>query len=208
MPYRFKKDSWQPARWRRNDHFVLMLGLIVIAYIRGIDYLIGKDEWASKDFMIAAAPEWVWGFVGFIMGAAILSYGITSRRHLFVYAGHWWLGIAYGLNSLAAVLAAGPPLALPLVLGAGLVIVAIIRFAHVLTVAGHGTLGFLLSLAGVAGFGISIWLSHSFDGIRGGGAVGLVAVIHIMQAFRTGARPLRPQAGEVAETIVSDGGTQ
>jgi len=140
MPYRIKRNSWQPARLKRGDYRVLMVALVFIAYVRGLDYLIGDDVWNSRDFMLQAAPEWVWGGIGFVLGATILLLGTLTRRHLLVYVGHGWLGMAYFLNALAAILASQP------------------------------------------------WF---FDGVRGGGAVGFVALLHFLQMWRTGAAPLR-----------------
>lgn len=150
MPYRFAKDSWQPARLKKVDHVATMVILIVIAYVRGLDYTLGNDTWASKDFMIAAAPEWVWGCVGFVAGATFLFYGSVSRRHFFVWLGHGWLTIAYGLAAAAQVLVTSP------------------------------------------------W---AFDGIRGAGALGLVASVHLIHVIRTGPAPLRVGA---FNTVVSE----
>lgn len=108
MPYRFKADSWRPARMKRADHVFILVTLIVIAYIHGIDYTFGNDTYAARDYMIAAAPEWVWGGVGFLTGATILLYGVLTRRHLFVWLGHGWLGISYGITALAQVLSTSP----------------------------------------------------------------------------------------------------
>ena len=106
--YRLKKNSWQPARLRRGDHLLFSIVLVVIAYLRGLDYASGEDTWMAKDFMVAAAPAEVWGFGGFLAGAVALSYGMLSRRHIFVYAGHAWLALSYGLNSLAHLLVVAP----------------------------------------------------------------------------------------------------
>lgn len=204
MPYRLRPDSWQPARWLGVDHVVLMVGLLFIGYLRGLDYLIGDDTWNSRDFMLAAAPEWVWGGVGFLTGAAILTFAITTRRHLFVYVGHWWLGIAYGLNALAAVLAAGPSYAVPIVALGAAWLVACTLLAHRLAQAGRRLLSFAAVLAGVGAVAAGMYYGPSFDGIRGGGSVGLVAGIHVLQAFRTGARPIRPT--RPADEAITTGG--
>lgn len=209
VPYRARRDSWQPARWLRVDHLMLMFGLVVIAYVRGIDYLIGDDTWNSRDFMIAAAPEWVWGGIGFVAGALILTYAIIARRHLFVYIGHWWLGIAYGLNAMAAVLASGPDYAFPLVIVGCAVIAAGTWAVHLLSEARRIAAAFGVVVAGVAALAGIIYLLGTFDGIRGGGAVGLVAAIHVMQAFRTGARPIRitpeQEAAATADEVIVTG---
>ena len=102
--YRLKKNSWQPARLRRGDHLLFSIVLVVIAYLRGLDYAFGEDTWMAKDFMVAAAPAEVWGFLGFLSGAVVLTYGMLTRRHIFVYIGHGWLALAYGLNALAHLL--------------------------------------------------------------------------------------------------------
>lgn len=151
MPYRLRAGSWQPARLRRHDHQLILVWLAVTALIRGLDYLTGADVWGARDFMLAAAPEWVWGS-GFVAGAAILTVGVTTRRHLLVYVGHGWLASAYLVNAAALALSTSP------------------------------------------------W---AFNGIRGAGATGLVAIVHAIYAARTGARPLRVDRGtRVAEAVV------
>lgn len=205
MPYRLKPNSWQPSRMRWTDHTAIMVALIVVAYVRGFDYLIGEDQWAAKDFMIAAAPEWVWGGVGFVAGATILSFGVTTKRHLLVYIGHGWLMAAYGLNALALVLASGPTYALPLVGAASALVIGASLLIHRLTKVKNGIWAFLLLLATVAVGAAGMMLSNSFDGVRGGGAVGIVAMLHFIHMIRTGGRPLRPETGVASEKVV-DGG--
>lgn len=108
MPYRLKRGSWQPARHKRVDHQIILISLVVIAFVRGFDYLLGNDTWGARDFMLAAAPEWVWAW-GFILGATLLTAGMLRRAHLLVYVGHGWLGVAYGVNALALGLGSDPP---------------------------------------------------------------------------------------------------
>lgn len=205
-PYRMKAGSWQPARLRWVDHAVLMIGLIVIAYLRGIDYLIGVDVWAARDFMIAAAPEWVWGGIGFFAGATILTFGVTTARHLLVCIGHGWLSAAYGLNALALFLAAGPGFGIFYAMGTVLIVTAMAMAAHRLVTKGKGIWAFALVLLVVAIFTEGVYLSGSFDGVRGAGAVGLVAYIHFIQMLRTGGRPLRLSEGHASEKVVDGGG--
>lgn len=202
LPYRMQSGSWQPARLRWIDHATMMIGLVVIAYIRGIDYLVGDDTWGARDFMIAAAPEWVWGGIGFIAGALILTFGVATRRHLAVYIGHGWLAAAYGCNSLALILASGPDYALPVVGAALAAVLAVARAGHVLVDRGHGVLAFLLIATVAVCFATAIHYSHSWDGIRGGGSVGLVAYIHAIHMLRTGGRPLRVENAHAEEKVV------
>lgn len=204
MPYRAKANSWQPARLRWVDHAILMVGLIIIAFTRGLDYLIGDDRWGARDFMIAAAPEWVWGGIGFIAGAVILSFGVTTRRHLFVYIGHGWLFSAYALNALALILASGPDLVVPITFGVVLFLLAMTFLIHWLSKS-YGRVAFLVVLV-VAGLHAGgLYYSNSFDGVRGGGAVGLVAIIHFIYALRTGGRPLRVGESTITEKVVEGG---
>ena len=129
LPYRLKRRSWQPARLRKVDHQALVLGLLLGAYVRGLDYLIGNDVWAARDFMLAFAPEWFWG-AWFLTGAIILSAGVVLRTHLLVYLGHGLLWAAYTVNALA--LALGPPLPyLDGIRGAGATgLVALLHFVY------------------------------------------------------------------------------
>lgn len=106
IPYRLRKGSWQPARLRKVDHTVLNIWLIAVGWIRGIDYASGDDKFGARNFMFSAAPGWVWGYFGFILGSAILTYGALSKRHLVICVGHYWVGVAYAVNSLALILAA------------------------------------------------------------------------------------------------------
>lgn len=130
--YRMRSGSWQPARLKRVDYQVILVMLVVIAYVRGFDYLLGNDRWTAKDFMLAAAPEWVWGGVGFVAGAVILAAGLVRRRHLLVYVGHGWLGTAYTVNSLALALGSNLPW-LDGVRGAGSVgLVAVVHWVYCL----------------------------------------------------------------------------
>lgn len=108
LPYRLKRQSWQPARLRKGDHKVLVVWLLITAYVRGFDYLTGDDVWGARDFMLAFAPEWFWG-AGFLAGAVILSVGLFFRIHLVTYIGHGWLWAAYTVNSLALALAPSLP---------------------------------------------------------------------------------------------------
>lgn len=202
MPYRAKAGSWQPARLRWVDHAAIMVALIFIAFIHGFDYLTGDDNWGAKDFMIAVAPEWVWGGVGFLAGAMILSFGVTTKRHLFVYIGHGWLWAAYGLNALALVLATGPPAA-PFILGVGVVFFAMMVYLiHTLTAKGKRWLSFAALLMTVAVGGTAMAFGNPFDGIRGAGAVGMVSVLHFIHMIRTGGRPLRPEQAKPAEHVL------
>lgn len=206
LPYRTRSNSWQPARLRAVDHAVIMAGLIIIAFVRGFDYLIGNDNWGAKDFMIAAAPEWVWGGIGFVLGATILTLGVTTKRHLLVYVGHGWLMAAYGLNALALMLSSGPTYALPIIAMASAVLVTTAYVAHSIIEKGKGCLAFLL-IAAVATFGATaLALSDTFDGIRGGDAVGFVAMLHLLQMVRTGGRPLRLSSATYSEEVVNSGG--
>ena len=207
MPYRLKSGSWQPSRLRWIDHAVLMVGLISIAYIRGFDYLIGNDSWGAKDFMIAAAPEWVWGGIGFVAGATILGFGVTTKRHLVVYVGHGWLFAAYALNALALVLASGPEAVVLIFLLTVLLLLSAVVAIHHLVNRGHGFAGFLLLIATAAVSAGGIALSNSFDGVRGGGEVGLVAAFHFIHMLRTGGRPLRVENATSSERVV-DGGVE
>lgn len=202
LPYRMQSGSWQPARLRWIDHAVLMIGLIVIAFLRGVDYLIGDDTWGARDFMIAAAPEWVWGGVGFISGALILAFGVATSRHLAVYVGHGWLFASYALNSLALIMASGPDYALPIVVASAFVIFIVARSAHYLVEHGKGSTAFLMIAAVVILFGTALQYSNHWDGIRGGGSVGLVAYIHLTHMIRTGGRPLRVEGAHTEETVV------
>lgn len=206
IPYRARKGSWQPSRLRWIDHALIMVVLIVIANVRGLDYLLGQDTWGAKDFMLAAAPAWVWGGVGFLAGASILAYGVATRRHLIVFIGHGWLGSAYACNSLALALAPGPKLGFLLV-AAGLALIALTAWVcHLLARHGRGEVAFLLMLALVGLNAASMVHIASFDGVRGAGAVGLVAMLHFIHMIRMGGRPLRVESGHMSEQVVVGGG--
>lgn len=207
LPYRLKSGSWQPSRLRWIDHALMVAVLIVIANIRGLDFLLGEDTWGAKDFMLAAAPAWVWGGVGFLAGASILAYGVLSKRHLAVFVGHGWLASAYAVNSLALALAPGPKWGVaPIVAGVALV-VATGWVALRLSEAGRGALAFVLITALVGLVAAAMAYIHPFNGVRGAGAVGFVAMLHFIYMIRTGGRPLRVDKGHASERIV-DGGAE
>lgn len=198
MPYRFHAGSWQPARLRRPDHQLILVWLTCAAYVRGFDYLTGDDTWGARDFMLAAAPEWVWGG-GFVIGAAILAGGLIRRRHLLVWLGHGWLAIAYGVNAAALAFASGPAwlvalLALSLVLAT----YALLKMKLAYSV--------VISLGLVAGWVVMADASGEWlNGVRGAGATGFVAIIHAIYHIRTGVTPIRPDERAAAEVIVGEG---
>lgn len=198
LPYRFHANSWQPARLRRPDYELIHVGLVCAAYLRGFDYLVGRDRWAARDFMLAAAPQWVWGG-GFLIGAVILTSGLVRRRHLLVWLGHGWLAIAYGVNALALAFASGP-VWLVLLAGAAFAIAAaaLLRLPPL-----PGT---IVSTAAMGAWLLAAWLSGEWlDGVRGTGATGLVAALHGIYHLRTGVSPIRPDEKTPAEVVVSEG---
>lgn len=138
LPYRIRRGSWRPARFRRCDHIVLMVALILVALIRGLDYSFGDDIWAAKDFMLEVAPAEVWGVCGFLAGALVLTIGVIRQRHLLVYIGHGWLAIAYSLNALALFLVATPnPPFFDGIRGAGAT--AFVALVHIISALRTGT---------------------------------------------------------------------
>ena len=194
LPYRLQAGSWQPARLMRADHVLIMGWLVITAYVRGYDYLVGNDTWGAKDFMLAAAPEWVWGW-GFLIGAAILAGGILRRRHLLVWLGHGWLCIAYGINALAQAFASGGGLyVLAFLAGMGAIALAALRRS------GWTAVGVALVFIPVW-LGLAVVSGETLNGIRGTGSLGLVAIIHGVYHLRTGISPLRPVDMEPVETI-------
>lgn len=198
LPYRLHAGSWQPARLRRPDYQLILVGLVCAAYIRGFDYLVGRDRWAARDFMLAAAPEWVWGG-GFLIGAVFLGWGLVRRLHLFVWLGHGWLAIAYGVNALALAFASGP-VWLILLLGAAFAVAtaALLRLPILF--------GSFISVAALAAWTLVAWLSGEWlDGVRGSGATFVVAALHGIYHLRTGISPIRPDEKMPAEVIVSEG---
>lgn len=131
IPYRLHSGSWRPARLRKIDHIVLTLWLIAAGWVRAGDYTFGDDAFSARNFMYAAAPSWVWGVIGFGMGVAILTFGVVTKRHLLVFIGHAWVGVAYMLNALALVIATSNELpALDGIRGAGAV--SFVGMVHVL----------------------------------------------------------------------------
>lgn len=193
VPYRSRRNSWQPARLRPLDHQVIMVWLIVWANVRGLDYLTGDDTWGARDFMIRAAPEWVWAIVGFLVGAAILAFGVFAKRHLFVYIGHGWLWVAYTCN--AAALALGSAVNVWLFLCV-LAATALISVAAYFLSRRLPFLAWVVVVGSIVGFGSTMAFGpDSIDGVRGAGATGLVGIIHFIYMIRTGASPLRVDDG-------------
>lgn len=205
MPYRFRSGSWQPARFRWADHAVVSVLLIVVAYLRGLDYLIGDDVWSAKDFMLATAPEWVWGGVGFVLGATILTWGMATARHMIVYVGHGWLGTAYAVNSLALILAVAPSWGVAVVLAGVFFIAGVAVGCHWLMARRKGWLAAVIVFAVVAVFAVLMSLSSNYDGVRGGGATGIISCIHFLHMVRTGGRPLRVERSHITEVSVEGG---
>lgn len=198
MPYRLRAGSWQPARLRRPDHQLILAWLVCSACVRGFDYLTGDDVWGARDFMLAAAPEWVWGSA-FVLGGAILAAGLVRRRHLLVWLGHGWLTIAYGLNALALALSTGP-------------VWQVVLMVAVLAASAYGVVRLPLAAATILAVALlSVWLVTVsatdvwLDGVRGAGATGLVAILHGIYHLRTGVAPIRPSGATTAEVIVSEG---
>lgn len=204
--YRLSPNSWQPARLRWFDHAMMMVALIVIAFNRGFDYAIGDDTWSAKDFMLSLAPDWVWGYVGFVLGALILSFGVTTRRHLLVFIGHGWLGAAYGVNALALAMAPGPETgwSLAIIVPAAVTVLLIAVLVHVVAQT-HATVAFGIIVAAALAAALSMYFLAPFNGVRAAGSVGLISVIHWIHMVRTGGRPLRVEVSESHEEIV-DGG--
>lgn len=198
LPYRLRADSWQPARLRRPDYQLILAMLVCAAYVRGFDYLAGRDRWAARDFMLAAAPEWVWGG-GFVIGAVILTSGLVRRRHLLVWLGHGWLAIAYGVNALALAFASGPVWLVLLLGAASAVATAALLRLPILP-------GVIVSTAAVGAWLLAAWLSGEWlNGVRGAGSTGIVAALHAIYHLRTGISPIRPDEKMSAEVIASEG---
>lgn len=203
VPYRSRRNSWQPARLRPIDYQVIMVWLIVWANVRGLDYLTGDDTWGARDFMIQVAPEWVWGLVGFLVGAAILAFGVFTKRHLFVYIGHGWLWVVYTCNAAALALASAVNVWLLLW---ALAATALISVVALFLSRRLPFLAWMVVAGSVVGFG---WLMafgpDSFDGLRGGGETGLVGIIHFVYMIRTGAAPLRVDDEAAPAELIMEG---
>lgn len=194
-PYRFRAGSWQQARLRGWDHVIVLTLLIAAGIVRGLDYMTGNDVYSSRDFMLSAAPAWVWGWA-FVLGSSILLWGSTTRRHLYVWMGHGWLFIAYAVNAVATAWAREDTWAVVLL---GLVIVASI--SAFLYWRERKWLRWVLGGAPVVGWLATIYLVvdkvPNLDGIRGAFALGTISLLHLLYHLRTGAAPLQFEESEV-----------
>lgn len=99
-----KRNSWRPARLTHIDHWLIFTALTAIPYVRGSDYLTGRDKGTPLAIMEDFLPLPCWS-VAFIGGAAILTLGMLLRIHIIVYAGHSVLAVTYSVLTLG--LAAG-----------------------------------------------------------------------------------------------------
>lgn len=92
--YRLTRGSWQPARLVQVDVLLACYAAVVQAFFRSWDYTTGVEAHggapASLSLVERAFPLWVW-LAAFAIGAMTLLYGVRSRRHLVVWAGHFWL---------------------------------------------------------------------------------------------------------------------
>lgn len=87
--------SWEPGRIHLTDALTIKVVLIVMALVRGADYLspIVRTTPLIEQMQVSFPIE-VWGWM-LVIPALILVTGIGARVHLAVWLGHGLLAVAY-----------------------------------------------------------------------------------------------------------------
>ena len=87
--------SWRPGALGIRDSVSMTVVLIIIALVRGFDYLTPRvPRTAGTSAIEDALPLWGWGLL-FAAPAAVLTLGVAFRVHRLVWIGHGVLAVIY-----------------------------------------------------------------------------------------------------------------
>lgn len=94
------EDPWAPGSWRPGqlgirDSVTMTVVLILIAAVRGFDYVTpAVAHTAGVSAIEDALPLHVWG-IAFLAPSLVLTVGASARVHRLVWLGHGGLAIIY-----------------------------------------------------------------------------------------------------------------
>lgn len=94
-PDPWRPGSWEPGRFGVWDSIAITSLLVLVALVRGWDYLTPAYIHSPGLSVVEQAfPLHVWGFA-FALPALGLATSVLTRIHAGVWLGHWLLAITY-----------------------------------------------------------------------------------------------------------------